>query len=464
MSNSDSPGALDRRYFTGGRKRFVMDMHVEQRGPTESVLHLRVGAEEMDDYRTQARRKLARQAQVPGFRKGKVPHQVVEAIVGAQAIQEEAQRAAATAAYVQAIQDSGLQPYGAPRFEEEHLDPDGSLRLRVAVVTTPQVVLGEYRGLPATRSVTRVTDEHVATELGRLQEQAAEYETIADEPLQPGDLAIINYELFVDGERREGAGAEGYPFEVGSDRLFGELNQGLEGARASDHRAVTVSFPPDYHDAEIAGKSGEYRIEVVEVKRRRLPALDDTFAQQVSKAQTLDELRETIRRTLATIHRLTDERALQDQLIEQAVTNAQVTAPAAMVERGVDRRQEQIERELGQRGLTLEDYLQQADRTLEQLREDLAPEAETAVRRALVLDAIGRAEGIEVSQEEVDREVERMADRLDDRPERLRRTIDRGEQWEEMKDGLYFDKVIDFLVSNAAITEEQVESKTQDNA
>lgn len=440
-----------------------MDMHVEQRGPTESVLHLRVGVEEMDDYRTQATRKLAREAHLPGFRKGKVPPQVAEAVLGAEAIQAEAQRMAATDACMRAIEDSGLEPYGPADFEEEHLDPDGSLRLRVKLTTAPQVVLGEYRDLPATRSVTRVTDEHVATELGRLQERAAEYETTGDEPIQPGDLAIINYELFVDGQRRDGAGAEGYPFEVGSDRLFGELNQGLEGARAGERRAIAVSFPPDYHDAAIADKSGEYRIEVVEVKRCRLPALDDAFAQQVSKAQTLDELRESIRRTLETIHRLTDERALQDQLIEQAVANAEVTVPAPMVERGVDRRQEQIERELGQRGLTLEDYLQQADRTLEQLREDLASEAEAAVRRALVLDAIGQAEGIEVSQEEVEREVERMAERLDDRPERLRRTIDRGAQWDDVKDRLYFDKVIGFLVSNAAIAEEEVESKTQDN-
>jgi trigger factor len=278
-------------------------------------------------------------------------------------------------------------------------------------------------------------------------------------------VAIINYELFVEGERREGAGAEGYPFQVGSDRLFPELNQGLEGARAGDRRTIAVSFPPDHHDAEIAGKSGEYQIEVAEVKRRQLPPLDDAFARRVSRqVQTLDELREGIRNSLSALHRMTNERALENEVIEQAVANAEVTAPQAMVEQEIDRRLERMERELNERGLTLESYLERTDQTVEQVRGEIRPEAEAAVRRSLVLDAIGKAESIEVSQQEVDQEVERMAERLGDRPARVRRAIDRGEHWDAVKDRLYLGKVVDLLLDNAVITEEEVEAEAQDNA
>jgi trigger factor len=442
-----------------------MDMHIEQRGPTESVLHLLIDAQEMERHRAEARRNLAREAQLPGFRKGKVPPQVAEAVLGAKAIDEETQRLAAAKAFLEAVRGAKLDPYGPPTIEEEKLEDDGSLRLRVAVTTAPKVTLGEYRSLPATRRVTRVTDEHVATELRRLQEEAAEYQTAPGEPIQPGDVAIINYELFVEGERREGAGAEGYPLQVGADRLFAELNQGLEGARAGDRRTIAVSFPPDYHDSEIAGKSGEYRVEVVEVKRRQLPPLDDAFARRVSRqARTVDELREGVRKSLAALHELSNERALEDELIEQAVANAEVVAPPALVEQEIDRRLERVERELNERGLTLENYLERKDQTAEELRREIAPDADAAVRRSLVLDAIGKAEGVEVSQQEIDQEVERMAQRLGDSAARVRRAIDRGDRWEAVRDRLYFGKVVDLLLHNAVITEEEVEAEAQDNA
>jgi len=390
---------------------------------------------------------------------------VAEAILGQEAITEEAQRLAVTAAYFEAIEGAGIEPYGPPTFEDEHLEPDGSLRLRVAVPRAPQVTLGEYKSLPATRRVAHVTDEQVETELRRMQEEHAEFVTVSDEPVQTGDLAIVNYDLFVESERREGAGAEGYPVHVGSDRLFPEVSQGLEGSRPGDTRIIAVSFPPDYHDAEIAGKSGEYHVEVTQVKRRQMPPIDDSFARMVSqKARTLEELRENLRSGLTALYKLTNERAVEEELIEQAVGNAEVAAPPALVERETDRRVERLEGDLAERGLTLEAYLERTHQTIEQVRGEMAPDAEAAVRRSLVLDEIGKAEKIEVTQQEIDAEIERMAERLGDRPERVRRAIEREERWDAVRDRLYFGKVVDVLVENASITEEEVEPEAQDNA
>ncbi|MGC1814121.1 MAG: trigger factor [Solirubrobacterales bacterium] len=346
-------------------------------------------------------RQLGQDMKLPGFRKGKVPPEMVVQRLGREAVLTQALESSLGGWYERAMLDSGVNPVGDPKLDLSDLPDEGKpLKFSIEVAVRPRAELGEYTGLEVGREEPEVPEEAIDTEINRLREGFARLNPV-DREAKDGDVVLIDYEGKIDGEPFEGGSAKDYLLELGEGRVLPELEKALVGAKAGDRRQATVPFPDDYPAEEVAGKSAEFDVTVKEVREKELPELNDEFAAEASEFDTLAELREHIAGQIREILERQIAERFQQAALDVAVANARVELPEPVVDARAAEMWRRVERSLQQQGVDPENYLQIQGKTREEMIKEARPDAEQALKREAVLEAVAEAEGIEITEEDM---------------------------------------------------------------
>jgi trigger factor len=445
---------------SGAKRELNVEVEIKELDGGRVELAVRVPPEPVAQVREEVLKGFGRRADIPGFRKGKAPRSVLERFIDQDALRERIAESLLDDAYDAALEKAGLEALGRGQVGDAELAEDGSLTFSATVTRRPQIELGEYKGLKATRRVVPVTEEQIDTEIERMRGRRSEYRELPEDGvIEKGDLAIVDYEMLVDGEKRDEGSAAGYPLEVGADTLFPEMNEALPGARIGEMREVEVSYPETHSDKSLAGKKAVFKVAIREARRRQLPEVTDEFAKKVWDVETVAELRDQVRQILESISKRMADDEVRDEVLRQVADAARLDVPQAIVDREVDARIDDVEEDLERRGLTLTQYLRNTGQTFEDWRASVEVEARQAARRALVLNEIGEREKIEVSDEDVHEEMHRVAEiegiKEDDIHDRYRDQADIN----RLVTRVYNRKIIQFLVDSAEVTEEVTETE-----
>jgi trigger factor len=410
------------------------------------VLTVEVSAEKVNEGLTAAFNKVVKTVNVPGFRKGKMPRPMFEKRFGVESLYQDALDILLPEAYGSAIDETGIEPIDRPEIDIEQMEKGKELIFKATVQVKPEVTLGEYKGLEVEEVDTTVTDEDVAKELETLQNRQAELVVKEEGTAELGDTVVLDFEGFVDGEAFEGGKAENHSLELGSGSFIPGFEEQLVGVATGESKDVEVSFPEEYHAAELAGKPAVFKVTVHEIKGKELPALDDEFAKDVDdEVETLDALKEKIRTRLEDSKKHEAEHHVRDSLVEKAAENAQVEIPEVMVTSEVNRMLQEFEQRLQMQGMNLELYFQFSGQDENALREQMKEEAVNRVRVALTLEAIVKAENIEVTDEEVNAELEKMAGMYNMTVDNIKQALG---GLDGIKGDLQKQKAVEFLIEN----------------
>ena len=395
--------------------------------------------------------QLGREMRVPGFRSGKVPPEVVLRQVGREAVLDEAVRRGLPGWYEEALADAGIQTVGDPQVDLSDLPEKGApLAFTIEVGVVPPAQLGEYRGIEVGRREPKVDDQEVHAELERLRESLASLETVEREAGE-GDFVVMDYAGQVDGTPFEGGEGRGQVVELGSGRLIPGFEEQLAGASAGDERTVELTFPDDYPAEHLAGKEASFAVEVKEVKEKRLPELDDDFAVEAGGYDSLDELRAEIESRIAQAEERTIEAEFREAAVDAVVDQAKIEVPHELVHSKAHEMWHRTARRLAAQGINPEQYLSMAGKTEEELVVDSESDAETALKREAVLAAIVEAEGIEVTDDEIEQALRASAP-PDASDKQLKRALKRARSQgadEALREDIAMRKAVDLVVENA---------------
>ncbi|SFB16622.1 MULTISPECIES: trigger factor [unclassified Bacillus (in: firmicutes)] len=410
------------------------------------VLTIEVSAEKVSEGLDSAFKKVVQQVNVPGFRKGKMPRQMFEKRFGVEALYQDALDFILPEAYASAIDEVGIEPVDRPEIDVEQMEKGKELVFKATVTVKPEVKLGDYKGIEVEALNTEVTEEDVENELKTLQDRQAELAIKEDGKAENGDTVTIDFEGFVDGVAFEGGKAENYSLELGSNSFIPGFEDQLVGTVAGESKDVEVSFPEEYHAAELAGKPAVFKVTVHEIKGKQLPELDDEFAKDVDEeVESLAALKEKIKARLEESKKHEAEHHLRDSVVETAAKNAEIDLPSVMVDTEIDRMMKEFEQRLQMQGMNLDLYFQFSGQDQNALREQMKQEAENRVRVNLTLEAIAKAENLEVTDEEVTAELEKMAEMYNMTVENIQQALG---NLEGLKGDLQLKKAVDFLVEN----------------
>lgn len=425
-----------------------MSAKFEKLEGNQGVLTIEVGAEKVSEGLDAAFKKVVKQINVPGFRKGKMPRAMFEKRFGVESLYQDAVDYLLPEAYANAIDETGIEPVDRPEIDVEQIEQGKSLIFKATVTVKPEVKLGEYKGLEVEKVETEVTEEDVTAELTSLQERNAELVLKEEGKAENGDTAVMDFEGFVDGEAFEGGKAENYSLELGSGQFIPGFEEQLVGLAAGESKDVEVTFPEEYHAAELAGKPAVFKVTLHEVKAKELPELNDEFAKDADEeVETLDALKEKIKTRLEDSKKHEAEHHVRDTVVEKAAENAEVDVPAVMVDSEIDRMMQEFEQRLQMQGMNLELYFQFSGQDKDALREQMKEDAAKRVRINLTLEAIVKAENIEVTEEDITAEVEKMAEMYNMTADAIKSAL--GGSLDGIKSDLQMRKAVDLLVENS---------------
>ncbi len=428
-----------------------MSVKWEKQEGNEGLLTVTVEAAEVDKALDQAFKKVVKQINVPGFRKGKMPRNVFEKMYGVEALYQDALEIVINSSYPVALDEAGIEPVDYPEIAGTENFAKGTDFTYTATVTVkPEPKLGEYKGLEVTKQSAEVTDEEVQSLIDAQLAKKAELEIKEDEAIVEGDTAVIDFEGFVGEEAFEGGKGEDYALEIGSGSFIPGFEEQLVGAKTGETKDVLVTFPEEYHAAELAGKEAKFVVTVKEVKTKVLPDLTDEFAKEIDpEVETVEALRTKLKETTLANKEADVEASLRDELVEKAAANAEVEIPQGMINTEVDRMVQEFGQRLQMQGMNLDLYYQFSGQNEEALRTQMAEEAVNRVRVSLVLEAIGQAENIEVSEEDINTEVEKMAAQFGMSNDQILTALG-GTQ--VLENDIRTQKTVEFLVENAKIS------------
>lgn len=427
-----------------------MSVSVEKLEKNIVALEVTVEAEKFVLAVKQAAKTLAKKVNVPGFRKGKAPRQMVELHVGKEALYDEALDHLIGPAYAEAVVESGIDPVDRPAVDLVQIEEGKDLIFKAKVTVKPEVELGEYVGLHIEQDAATVTDDQVLEELKNQQQQHARLMTLDEGKVQNDDTVTVDFEGFAGDVAFAGGKAENYELAIGSGTFIPGFEEGLIGTEIGQHVDVNVTFPAEYHSEELAGKEAVFKTSIKKIQRKELSALDDEFAKDVSEFETLDELKADLRNKLL---KQGESQAKGDHLkviTSKVVDNASVEIPEVMFTERIKAMVEDLKRNLSQQGMTIEQYYQFSNTTEEVMLERLRPQAAEGVKTDLVLETIAKAEGIQVTEDEVDEEIQKLGERHKQDAKKLKQSlIERGEI-EFYKQSLISDKTVNFLLEQNA--------------
>jgi trigger factor len=430
-----------------------MSVKFEKLEGNQGVLTIEVDVETVSTSLDSAFKKVVKQVNVPGFRKGKMPRPLFEKRFGIESLYQDAIDIMLPDAYSTAIEESGIEPIDRPEIDVEQMEKGKVFIFTAKVTVKPEVKLGEYKGLEVEVFDASVTDEDVENEIKALQEKQAELVVKEEGQAANGDTVIMDFDGFVNDEPFEGGKAENYSLELGSGQFIPGFEEQLVGLAIGESKDVEITFPEEYHAADLAGKPALFKVILHEIKGKELPVLDDEFAKDVDdEVETLDALKEKIKSRLEHDKKHEEEHYIQNTVVEKATKNSEVEIPAIMIDTEVDRMLQEFEQRLQTQGMTLELYFQFSGQNEEALRGQMSEEAEQRVRGNLTLEAIVKAENIEVTDEEVNEEVQKMADAYNMTVENIQAALG---NLEGIKADLKVKSAVQFLVDNSKSVEKQ---------
>ena len=429
-----------------------MSLQVEKLEHNMAKLTIEVPAEDVEKALQAAYLKERKRISLPGFRKGKVPRQMIEKMYGPEVFYDEAANHMISEAYGKAYDECELEIVSQPKVEVTQLEKGKPFIFTAEVAVKPEVTLGEYKGLKVDKVSVEVTDEEVDAEIEKERERNARTVEVTDRAVQDKDEVTLDFEGFVDGEAFEGGKGEDYPLTIGSGAFIPGFEDQLIGAEIGKEMEVKVTFPEEYQAKELAGKEAVFKCTVKAIKAKELPELDDEFASDVSEeGETMDEYKAEVRGKIKERKEREAKEKKENQTVEQAVANAEIDLPEPMVDLQARQMADDFARRIMQQGMSLEQYFQFTGLSEEKMMEELKPQAEKRIRTRLVLEAIVAAENIEVSDERLEEELKKMADAYQMEVDKLKEFMGENEK-KQMKEDIAVQEAVT-LITEAAVEE-----------
>lgn len=427
-----------------------MSLQVEKLEHNMAKLTIEVSAEDVEKALQAAYLKERSRISLPGFRKGKVPRQMIEKMYGPEVFYDEAANHMISEAYGKAYEECELEIVSQPKVAITQLEMGKPFIFTAEVAVKPEVTLGEYKGLKVDKVSTRVTQKEVDEEIDRERERNARTIEVTDRPVQDKDQVILDFEGFVDGVAFEGGKGENYPLTIGSGAFIPGFEEQLIGAEIGKETEINVTFPEEYQAKELAGKEAVFKCTVHEIKAKEIPELDDEFVSDVSEeSETVDAYKAEVKAKIKERKEREGRQKKEDQAVEQAVANAQIDIPDPMIDLQTKQMADDFARRIMQQGMSLEQYFQFTGLSEEKMMEEFRPQAEKRIRTRLVLEAVVAAENIEVSDERLDEELKKMADSYQMEVEKLKGFMGENEK-KQMKEDIAVQEAVT-LIADAAV-------------
>ena len=415
----------------------------------EVKFEITVEAEKFEEATKKVYFKSAKYFNIPGFRKGKAPMQIVEKYYGKEIFYEDAFNEVAQEALEEAVEENKVEVVSRPEVDIKQMEKGKELIFTATVETKPEVELGKYKGIEIKKIEYNVTDEDVEHELSHMQEHNSRLISIDDRAAEKGDIVNIDFEGFVDGKAFDGGKAENYDIEIGSNTFIPGFEDQLVGMKIDEEKDVNVTFPKEYFSKDLAGKDATFKVKLHEVKKKELPALDDEFAKDVSEFDTLDELKKNIKEKKQEQNEERAKYETQDEVIKALCENVKVEIPSGMIETETENMIKDLENRLSYQGLKLEQYLNMMGKTKEEMRKEYEPQAVEGIKSRLAIEAVIKAEKIEATDKEIDKKIKEMA--INYGKENDEEFLKNENVRNYIKQGIESEKAIDFLVKNAKI-------------
>ncbi|WP_303969933.1 trigger factor [Sporosarcina ureae] len=418
---------------------------------SEGKLTFEVSVERFNEALDEAFKKVVKKVQAPGFRKGKMPRKMFNQMYGEESLYNDAIDIVLPGAYSAAVDEADVDPIAAPEIDIEKLEKGEPVVFTAVIALKPEVKLGEYKGLEVTRQSVEVTDEEVEAQLEQRKEALAEMVVKEDGVVEEGDTATIDFEGFADGEAFEGGQSENYELEVGSGSFIPGFEEQVVGMKTGEEKDIEITFPEEYHAAELAGKPATFKVKVNEIKSKEVPELDDELAKEIDESvSSVEELRTKLKEEAEEVKKNDSETALRDDLVEQAASNAEMEIPQAMIDSETDRMMQDFEQRLQMQGMNLDLYFQFSGQDEKTLRDQMKDDALSRVRVSLTLEAIGAAENVEVPEEDINAELEKMSEQFGMDVEQIKTTLGGTSV---LENDLRFNKTVQLLVDSAKIVD-----------
>ncbi|ARK20479.1 trigger factor [Sporosarcina sp. P26b] len=418
---------------------------------SEGKLTFEVSVERFNEALDEAFKKVVKKVQAPGFRKGKMPRKMFNQMYGEESLYNDAIDIVLPGAYSAAVDEADVDPIAAPEIDIEKLEKGEPVVFTAVIALKPEVKLGEYKGLEVTRQSVEVTDEEVEAQLEQRTAALAEMVVKEDGVVEDGDTATIDFEGFADGEAFEGGQSENYELEVGSGSFIPGFEEQVVGMKTGEEKDIEITFPEEYHAAELAGKPATFKVKVNEIKSKEVPELDDELAKEIDESvSSVEELRTKLKEEAEEVKKNDSETALRDDLVEQAASNAEMEIPQAMIDSETDRMMQDFEQRLQMQGMNLDLYFQFSGQDEKTLRDQMKDDALSRVRVSLTLEAIGAAENVEVPEEDINAELEKMSEQFGMDVEQIKTTLGGTSV---LENDLRFNKTVQLLVDSAKIVD-----------
>lgn len=414
----------------------------------ELKLEFTIEAEKFDETMKKVYFKSAKYFNIPGFRKGKAPMQIVEKYYGDEIFYEDTFNEVVPSVYEKELKENNIDAVSRPDIDVKQIGKGQDLIFTAIVQTKPEVKLGKYKGIEIKKVEYNVSDDDINHELGHMQEKNARLITVEDREVQKDDITVIDFEGFVDGKAFEGGKAQNHELTIGSNTFIPGFEDQIIGMKQDEEKDIKVKFPDDYFSEDLKGKDAIFKVKLHEIKKRELPKLDDEFAKDVSEFDTLEELKNSIKEKLEEENKKRVKYETEDAAIKAVCDNVELDIPSGMVETEIDNMTREIEQRLAYQGMKLEQYIQMLGKSMEDFRKEYEEQAKVSVKSRLVLEAIIKEEKIEPSQEQIDEKVKQMAEQYGKKEEELKKNEGFTNY---IKESLKNEKVVEFIVENAKI-------------
>ena len=426
-----------------------MSMKVEKTDNTNELkLTFTIPAEKFDEGMKKVYNKTAKYFNIPGFRKGKAPMAMVEETYGTEIFYEDTFNEIVPEIFDNEIKENNIEVVSKPEIDIVEIGKGKDLVFTAIVQVKPEVKLGKYKGISLKKVEYKVTDEDIEHELGHMADKNSRLVSVENEPVAEKDIAVIDFEGFVDGVPFEGGKAENHELEIGSKTFIPGFEDQIIGMKIDEEKDINVKFPEEYFSKDLAGKDAVFKVKLHEIKRKELPELDDEFAKDVSEFDTLEELKNSIKEKLETENKNKEKYETEENAIKAVCDGTEIDIPSGMVDTEIDNMLKDIETRLSYQGLNMKQYLQMVGKTEEEMRNEYAEQAKTSVKSRLVLEAIVKAEKLEAEDEEVSEKIKEMAENYGRKAEELQ---DNEHLKNYIKENLASEKAIRFVVDNAKI-------------
>ncbi|SFS98968.1 trigger factor [Marininema halotolerans] len=426
-----------------------MNVSWEKTETNRGVLTVEVDEKQLGGALDRAFKKVSKNVNVPGFRKGKIPRPIFEKRFGVESLYQDALDILLPEVYPEAVEKADIDPVDQPEIDIDQLEKGKPFIFKAKVMVKPEVKLGEYKGLEIEEKDFLVTQEDIDAELKQMQERQGQLVAVEEGTIEEGDRAILDFEGFVDGEAFEGGKGEQYTLEIGSGQFIPGFEEQLVGLAPGEEKDVTVTFPEEYHAEDLKGKEAVFKVKIHEIKRTELPELDDEFAQDVGEFETFEELKSDVENKLKEQKKNEEESYKRNQLVEKAAENAEVEIPEVMIDREIDQMVSHFEQQLSMQGVNLEQYIQFTGQTKEDIRAQFKEDAGKKTRNDLVLEAISEAENVEVTEEDIEEELKKLAEQMSRELDEIKRLVDMQGGRAQIEGDLKIRKTVDLLVSNS---------------